>query len=145
MIVIPNIYYDYDKATLRPESKVILDSVLSFFKDNKDLVIEIGSHTDSRGSDAYNLKLSQARAQSVVDYLVEKGIAKERLIATGYGETKLVNKCANGVDCTEEEHVRNRRTTFRIAGSHQQIESVEPADVPVESEPETAPAVPEKK
>ncbi|MCW3125961.1 MAG: hypothetical protein JWO03_1619 [Bacteroidetes bacterium] len=145
MIVIPNIYYDYDKASLRPESKVILDSVLSFFKDNKDLVIEIGSHTDSRGSDAYNLKLSQARAQSVVDYLVEKGIARERLIATGYGETKLVNKCANGVECTEEEHVRNRRTTFRIAGSHQQIESVEPADVPVESEPDTVPPGPEKK
>ncbi len=147
MIVIPNIYYDYDKATLRPESKVVLDSVLAFFKDNKDLTIEIGSHTDSRGSDAYNLKLSQARAQSVVDYLVEKGIDRGRLIATGYGETKLVNKCANGVQCTEEEHVLNRRTTFRIVGSKQPIESVEPADVPVESEPaqDTVPATPDKK
>lgn len=147
MIVIPNIYYDYDKATLRPESKVVLDSVLSFFKDNKDLTIEIGSHTDSRGSDAYNLKLSQARAQSVVDYLVEKGINRDRLIATGYGETKLVNKCANGVPCTEEEHVLNRRTTFRIVGSKQPIESVEPADVPVESEPaqDSIPTIPDKK
>ena len=72
MIVIPNIYYDYDKATLRPESKLVLDSILIFFKENPDLTIEIGSHTDSRGTDKYNNKLSQERAQSVVDYLVEK-------------------------------------------------------------------------
>ena len=136
MIVIPNIYYDYDKATLRPESMAVLDSILIFFKDNKDLTIELGSHTDSRGSDAYNLKLSQARAQSAVDYLIEKGVTKEQLVAVGYGETKLVNKCSNGVECTEEEHQKNRRTTFRIIGSRQVIESVEPADIPVEGKPE---------
>jgi outer membrane protein OmpA-like peptidoglycan-associated protein len=130
--VIPNIYYDYDKATLRPESEAVLDSILIFFKDNKDLTIEIGSHTDSRGSDSYNLKLSQARAQSVVDYLIAKGIAPDRLVAVGYGETKLVNKCSNGVECTEEEHQKNRRTTFRIIGSKQKIESVEPENIPVE-------------
>ena len=135
LIVIPNIYYDYDKATLRPESEAVLDSILVFFKDNKDLTIEIGSHTDSRGSDAYNLKLSQARAQSVVDYLIAKGIAQERLVAVGYGETKLVNKCSNGVECTEEEHQKNRRTTFRIIGSKQKIESVEPDYIPVEGKP----------
>ena len=143
MVVIPNIYYDYDKATLRPESKAVLDSILSFFSDNKDLTIEIGSHTDSRGSDEYNLKLSQERAQSVVDYLIEKGVAKDRLIAKGYGETKLVNKCGNGVDCTEEEHQKNRRTTFRITGSKQPIESVEPENIPVDAKP--AETVPEKK
>jgi outer membrane protein OmpA-like peptidoglycan-associated protein/tetratricopeptide (TPR) repeat protein len=147
MIVIPNIYYDYDKATLRPESEAVLDSILVFFKDNKDLTIEIGSHTDSRGSDAYNLKLSQARAQSVVDYLIGKGIAPERLVAVGYGETKLVNRCSNGVDCTEEEHQKNRRTTFRIIGSKQKIESVEPDYIPVEGKPteEKTDSIPEKK
>ena len=136
MIVIPNIYYDYDKATLRPESKVVLDSILVFFNDNKDLIIEIGSHTDSRGSDAYNIKLSQARAQSVVDYLIEKGIVKDRLIAVGYGETKPVNGCTNGVKCTEDEYQKNRRTTFRITGSKQKIESVEPENIPVEGKKE---------
>jgi outer membrane protein OmpA-like peptidoglycan-associated protein/tetratricopeptide (TPR) repeat protein len=143
MIVIPNIYYDYDKADLRPESKAVLDSILVFFNDNKDLTIELGSHTDSRGSDAYNQKLSQARAQSAVDYLIEKGVAKDRLVAVGYGETKPVNKCVNGVECTEEEYQKNRRTTFRIIGSKQQIESVEPENIPVEGKPE-GPAVPEK-
>jgi peptidoglycan-associated lipoprotein len=147
MIVIPNIYYDYDKATLRPESEAVLDSILVFFKDNMDLTIEIGSHTDSRGSDAYNLKLSQARAQSVVDYLIGKGIEKDRLVAVGYGETRLVNRCSNGVDCTEEEHQKNRRTTFRIIGSKQKIEAVEPDNIPVEGKPseEKNDSIPEKK
>ena len=136
MIVIPNIYYDYDKATLRPESMAVLDSILVFFNENKDLTIEIGSHTDSRGSDSYNQKLSQARAQSVVDYLIEKGILKDRLVAVGYGETKPVNNCTNGVKCTEEEYQKNRRTTFRITGSKQKIESVEPENIPVEGKKE---------
>lgn len=136
LIAIPNIYYDYDKATLRPESEAVLDSILIFFKENKDLTIELGSHTDSRGSDAYNLKLSQARAQSAVDYLISKGIAQDRLVAVGYGETKPVNGCVNGVECSEEEHQRNRRTTFRIIGSKQKIESVEPENIPVEGKPD---------
>jgi outer membrane protein OmpA-like peptidoglycan-associated protein len=136
LIAIPNIYYDYDKATLRPESEAVLDSILVFFKDNKDLTIELGSHTDSRGSDAYNQKLSQARAQSAVDYLISKGIAQDRLVAVGYGETKPVNGCINGVECSEEEHQRNRRTTFRIIGSKQKIESVEPENIPVEGKPD---------
>lgn len=135
MIVIPNIYYDYDSTALRPESKVVLDSILAFFKDNKDLTIEIGSHTDSRGKDAYNLKLSQGRAKSVVDYLISKGIAEDRLVAVGYGKTRLINRCATGVDCTEEEHQKNRRTTFRIIGSRQKIESVEPDNIPVMGKP----------
>ena len=131
-IEIPNIYYDYDKANLRPESKAVLDSIMIFFSENKNLIIEIGSHTDSRGNDDYNEKLSQARAQSVVDYLVEKGMAPDRLVAKGYGETRLVNKCGNDVPCTEEEHQRNRRTTFRITGSNEKIESVEPENIEVD-------------
>lgn len=135
-IVIPNIYYDYDKATLRPESKLVLDTVFIFFKENPDLTVEIGSHTDSRGSDAYNLKLSQARAQSVVDYFIQKGIPAERLIAKGYGETKLVNNCSNGANCTEEEHQKNRRTTFRVVSAKLNLESIEPEDIKVDPKPE---------
>lgn len=124
-IEISNIYYDLDKATLREASFPALDSLVSIFRQNPDITVEIGSHTDSRGSDAYNLKLSQARAQSVVDYLISKGIEKERLIPKGYGETKLLNTCGNNVTCTEEEHQRNRRTTFRVVGQKINIESKE--------------------
>lgn len=124
-IVIPNIYYDYDKTSLRPESMVVLDSLFGFFLQNPDLTIEIGSHTDSRGSDAYNAKLSQGRAQSVVDYLIAKGLPPNRLQAKGYGESKLTNRCANGVNCTEEEHQLNRRTTFRVVSQDFILESVE--------------------
>lgn len=131
-IVIPNIYYDYDKATLRPESKLVLDSILVFFKENPDLKIEIGSHTDSRGSDSYNLKLSQARAQSVVDYLISKNIPQETLQAKGYGETKPTNGCVNGVKCTEEEFQKNRRTTFRVVSAKMSLESIEPENIIVD-------------
>jgi outer membrane protein OmpA-like peptidoglycan-associated protein/tetratricopeptide (TPR) repeat protein len=124
-IEISNIYYGLDSTQLRPESYPALYTLLSLFKHNPDLTIEIGSHTDARGSDAYNLKLSQGRAQSVVDYLIAKGIAPERLIAKGYGETKLLNDCGNGVKCTEEEHQRNRRTTFRVISQKVNIESTE--------------------
>ena len=108
-IVIPGIEYDYDKATLRPASQKVLDDLVTFLNLNNNLSVEISSHTDARGSDAYNLKLSQERAKSVVDYLVSKGIASERLIAQGYGESKLLIKDAK----TEEEHQKNRRTAFR--------------------------------
>lgn len=135
-IVIPNIYYDYDKATLRPESKTVLDSLVIFFTQNNAIDVEIGSHTDSRGSDAYNLKLSQARAQSVVDYLIEKGIKRERLLARGFGETKPVNGCVNDVQCSEEEHQKNRRTTFRVTGTKFSLESIEPTQIRVDPKPE---------
>ncbi len=136
MIAIPNIYYDYDKATLRAESKLVLDSIMVFFKDNPDLTIEIGSHTDSRGSDSYNLKLSQARAQSVVDYFIGKGVASEKLVAKGYGETKMVNSCGNNSKCTEDEHQKNRRTTFRVISAKLNIESIEPENIQVDPKKE---------
>jgi outer membrane protein OmpA-like peptidoglycan-associated protein len=134
--VIPNIYYDYDKATLRPESKIVLDSLVQFFKINNAINVEIGSHTDSRGSDEYNQKLSQARAQSVVDYLIEKGIDQSRLLAKGYGETRPVNGCLNGVNCTEEEHQKNRRTTFRVTATNFSLESIEPTEIRTVPKPE---------
>lgn len=108
-----NIFYDLNKATLRPESKSSLDKLAAFIIDN-NLKIELSAHTDSRGSKSYNQKLSQARAQSCVDYLIEKGVKKTSITAKGYGETKLVNRCKDGVQCSEEEHQENRRTEVKI-------------------------------
>lgn len=108
-----NIFYDLNKSTLRPESKIALDKLADFIKKN-DLRIELSAHTDARGSDAYNLKLSQARAQSCVDYLISKGVNKSNIVAKGYGETQLLNKCKNNVTCPEEMHQENRRTEVKI-------------------------------
>lgn len=108
-----NIFYDLDKATLREESKVSLDKLASFLLSN-DVKIELSSHTDSRGGDAYNMQLSQRRAQSCVDYLLMKGVPKSDIIAKGYGESKLVNRCKDGVKCSEDEHQANRRTEVKI-------------------------------
>ena len=113
-IVLQNIYHDLDKANIREEASSDLEKLTIFLIDNPTFKIEIASHTDSRGSDEYNLKLSQDRAQAVVAYLTQKGIASTRLIAKGYGETKLINKCANDVTCTEAEHQKNRRTAFTV-------------------------------
>lgn len=112
-IVISNIYYESAKAELRTESKASLDKELvTLLKDNPQLIIEIGSHTDDVGSNDYNLKLSQQRAESVVKYLVEKGIPKDRMLARGYGETKPLT-----TNVTPEERQRNRRTEFKIIGT----------------------------
>jgi len=109
------IYYELNSAKLTPESEKIIDNtLLKLMKDKPGLKVELDSHTDSRGDDAYNMSLSQQRAQSVVNYLVANGISRDRLVAKGFGETKLVNRCSNGVDCTEAEHLQNRRTEFRI-------------------------------
>jgi OmpA-OmpF porin, OOP family len=109
-IVIPGIEYDYDKATLRPQSKEILEGLIEFLKLNNNIIVEISSHTDARGSDEYNMRLSEERAKSVVDYLILQGIESERLKPKGYGESKLLVEDAK----TEEEHQKNRRTAFRI-------------------------------
>lgn len=109
-IVLDNIYYDLDKADIRTDAAVELDKLVKILKDNPAIRIELSSHTDSRSSDAYNLDLSQRRAQSAVDYIVSKGVAAERLVAKGYGETQLIIKDAK----TEEEHQTNRRTEFKV-------------------------------
>lgn len=113
-ITLKGIYYDVDKYDLRPESKTVLDSLVKIMQLNPAITIEIASHTDSRADAKYNLSLSQKRAQACVDYLVQKGIDKKRMTAVGYGETRLVNDCVDGADCTEEQHQQNRRTTFRV-------------------------------
>ncbi len=87
---------------------------MKVLKDNPTLRIELSSHTDSRGKDKYNMALSQKRAQAAVNYLVSKGIARDRMVAKGYGESKLLNRCANGVKCSEAEHQLNRRTEFTV-------------------------------
>ena len=112
--IIP-IYYELGSSRLTAASKTVIDEKLyALLKEKSNISIELNSHTDSRGSASSNMSLSQARAQSVVNYLVAKGINKNRLVAKGYGETKLVNNCADGVTCSEAKHQQNRRTEFRI-------------------------------
>ena len=113
-IEIPNIYYDLAKWDIRPDAAVELDKVVQFMLDNETITIELGSHTDSRGSNTSNLGLSQKRAESAVNYIVEHGIDSGRITAKGYGESKLKNRCADGVKCSEEEHQENRRTEIMI-------------------------------
>lgn len=109
-----NIYYDFDKANIRPEAAKVLNDVYRLMVNNPTLEIELASHTDSRGSDSYNLSLSQRRAESAVNYLVDKGISINRLVARGYGETRLINKCEDGVPCSDAQHQANRRTTIKV-------------------------------
>lgn len=116
-IKLPEILYDLNSAALRPESKDSLNGLIQTLRDNPNITIELMSHTDSRGSAKSNIDLSQRRAQSVVNYLIEQKIDPSRLSAKGYGETRLLNKCKDGVKCTEEEHQINRRTEFRITGT----------------------------
>jgi outer membrane protein OmpA-like peptidoglycan-associated protein len=116
-ITIRNIYYALKSFDLTDEAKKELDKVRILLENNPALVIELGSHTDSRGSDEANLKLSQARAQSAVQYITSSGLVDEsRLKAKGYGEKVLVNKCNDGVPCSEAEHIQNRRTEMKIVG-----------------------------
>jgi peptidoglycan-associated lipoprotein len=113
-IRLENIYYDFDKWNIRADAAVELDKLVAIMNDNPTIWIELGSHTDSRGKDAYNQMLSQKRAQTAIEYIISKGINKNRITAKGYGETQLLNKCGNGVSCSEEDHQLNRRTEFKI-------------------------------
>jgi outer membrane protein OmpA-like peptidoglycan-associated protein len=108
------ILYNFDKYFLRPEGKLELDKLVAYMKSHPDLRVELSSHTDSRGSDKYNLKLSKNRAKSCVDYIISQGIDKKLIKAEGYGETRLVNNCSNGVYCTVEQHQANRRTELKL-------------------------------
>ncbi|MBX7050474.1 MAG: OmpA family protein [Flavobacteriales bacterium] len=114
VIRIENIYYDYNKSDIRPDAAIELDKVVAILQKYPTMKIELRSHTDSRGKDEYNLKLSDNRAKSAVKYIASKGIDSNRLIAKGYGEKEVLNKCVNGVECTDKEHEENRRTEFKI-------------------------------
>lgn len=111
---IPNILWDYNKWEIRPDAIPYLDNVVKLLKDNREYDIEIASHCDSRGSNPFNDELSQKRAKAVVDYLIKKGISRERLISKGYGKRHLLNNCVQGVECTEAQHQINRRTEFKV-------------------------------
>ncbi len=114
-IRLDNIYYDLAKWNIRPDAAKELDKLVQILKDNPTIVIELSSHTDCRASDAYNWDLSDKRAKSAAKYIVEVGkIDKERITGKGYGESMLINRCANGVKCSEAEHQENRRTEFKV-------------------------------
>lgn len=111
-----HIYYDLDKSFIRSDAGMELDKVVKIMYENPGILIELGSHTDSRASDSYNSSLSQRRADAAVEYIVSKGIQSDRITARGYGESQLVNRCSNGVTCSDIEHQENRRTEFTISG-----------------------------
>jgi outer membrane protein OmpA-like peptidoglycan-associated protein/tetratricopeptide (TPR) repeat protein len=114
-IVINPIFFDFDKSNIRTDAQYELENIVDVLRTHPGMVIKIESHTDSRGRDKYNMKLSNRRAQSTKDYILSRGIAPNRIeSAIGYGETQLLNKCSNKVKCTEEEHQLNRRSYFYI-------------------------------
>lgn len=117
-IKIENIYYDLDKFFIRPDAAVELDKLVKILKDNPTMEIELSSHTDCRSSAKYNMWLSAKRAEAAVNYVIKQGINPYRLVAAGYGESKLTNGCAcepgNTSPCTEDQHQANRRTEFKI-------------------------------
>ena len=114
LITMDNIYYDSNKALIRKDAARELDKLAATLQKFPSMVIELGSHTDSRGDAQDNMNLSEKRAQAAVDYIARKGIERNRMLAKGYGESDLVNKCTDGVSCTEAEHQKNRRTTVKI-------------------------------
>ena len=112
-----NIYYDYDDASIRPDARRVLDSLIQILDEFPTMEIELAAHTDSRGNSPYNLNLSKRRANSVFDYLVSKGIKRRRLNAVGYGKQQLTNECGDGTPCPPEKHQENRRTEIRVIKS----------------------------
>jgi outer membrane protein OmpA-like peptidoglycan-associated protein len=114
IIELEYINYDLDKWNVRPDAAAVLDKLAELVKKYPDLEIRIESYTDSQGSDEYNMQLSKKRARGAFDYLVSKGIDPKRMEYQGFGESRLLNKCANGVPCTEEEHEVNRRSIVKV-------------------------------
>jgi len=118
VIKIDNIYYDLAKWNIRPDAARELDKLVTIMKKYPKMTIELGSHTDCRATEKYNMDLSQKRAKSAVDYIAKNGVEATRMTAKGYGESMLVNKCecegTRAVPCTEAEHQQNRRTEFKV-------------------------------
>ena len=109
------IYFDLDKWNIRPDAALELEKILDIMNQNPSIKIDVRSHTDSRQTYKYNDQLSDRRAKSTIAWLIKKGIKADRLTGKGFGETQLVNKCANGVKCTEKEHQENRRSEFIVS------------------------------
>ena len=108
------IYFDLDKSNIRTEAAIDLEKILVVLNENPSMKLDIRSHTDSRATFKYNESLSDRRAKSTIQWLIKNGVAANRLTGKGYGETQLVNKCADDVPCTEAEHQENRRSEFII-------------------------------
>ncbi|SMC60491.1 OmpA family protein [Cellulophaga tyrosinoxydans] len=108
------IYFDFDKANIRRDAQAVLEKVVTYLKQYPNTNIQIGSHTDARGNDNYNLALSNRRAKATLQYLITQGIDENRLSAQGFGETNLTNNCDNTTKCSEEEHQLNRRSVFLV-------------------------------
>jgi len=115
--IIKHIYYDFDKSYIRDDAVGRLDTLHQILLDNPKYIVEIGSHTDARGSNRYNASLSKRRAKAVVKWLVGRGISRKRLTYKGYGENDPTNDCVDEVPCAEDKHQRNRRTEFRVVGT----------------------------
>lgn len=114
LLQLSTIYFDFDRYNIRKDSEIEVQKVIAAMEKYPSLKIKVNSHTDSRGPDAYNLWLSQKRAESTVNYMISKGIFEDRLKGEGFGETRLINQCANGVRCSAKEHEFNRRSEFII-------------------------------
>lgn len=113
-VIVEDILFDSDKSNLLPDAQRTLEKIALVLNLTTAIKVEISAHTDSNGDDAYNQKLSEARAKSAVDFIISRGVDAKRVVAKGYGETKITNRCKNGVYCTDDEHQPNRRIEFKI-------------------------------
>nr|MBP6620113.1 OmpA family protein [Leadbetterella sp.] len=114
VIKLENIYYESESYKIRENAKKDLDKLVNTLKKYPNMIIEVSSHTDTRGNALINLKLSESRAKEVFKYITSRGIDKSRVKSVGKGESEPLNACSDGVQCTEAEHQRNRRTEFKI-------------------------------
>ncbi len=114
LLQLSTIYFDFDKYNIRKDSEIEIEKVIAAMEKYPSLKLKVNSHTDSRGPAAYNLWLSQKRAESTINYMIRNGISKDRLVSEGYGENKLLNECTDGVPCSREKHDINRRSEFII-------------------------------
>jgi hypothetical protein len=114
VIQLPNIYYNFDDATLRPDALLDLNLVVQLLNMFPEVELELASHTDARGGASYNKQLSQRRSDNSVQYILSQGISSSRIRSAGYGESRVRNRCVDGVACSEQEHQENRRTEIVV-------------------------------
>lgn len=114
IIKIDSIYFDFNKVTIRKDAAKELDKIVAFMKENPEVIVELYSHTDARGSDEINKVISEQRAKASVYYIISKGIPKYRISGKGFGESKLLNECVNDVPCSDDKHQVNRRTEMKV-------------------------------
>jgi outer membrane protein OmpA-like peptidoglycan-associated protein len=112
--IVENIFFESNKAELLSDAQKTLEKIVLVLQANPDIKLELGAHTDSNGNDSYNLSLSDQRAKSARDYILSRGIEAQRIVSKGFGESKIVNRCKNGIFCPDDEHQQNRRIEFRI-------------------------------